>query len=271
MNKDIKEILVGENHSGGSTGQHFVDIHCHCLPGIDDGPATMSESINLCKALAADGIATVIATPHQLGRFSGSNLSAQVRQGIVALNEELKNNNIEISIVPGGDVRVDEMICSLVEDDEILTLADGGKYILLELPHTSFIDIEPLIVELKSAGIESIISHPERHPILPKRPEVLCKWLELSAHFQITASSLLGMFGSRTETKAWQMLSSGIVTIVATDAHDLAGRRPCMKQAYERIEMELGESIARLVCIENPLRVLNGRPIIPVDSARAVS
>ncbi len=245
-------------------GKHqYVDIHCHCLPAVDDGPATMSDALDLCQALFDDDITTVIATPHQLGRFDNCNEAVQIREAVYILNEELKGNDIPLAVMPGGDIRVDERICQLLEADKILTLADGGKYILLELPHQNFIDIEPLLIELSSLGIQTIISHPERHYILAKQPEILRKWLKHSTHLQVTTSSLLGKFGSMASETAWQFLSSGLAVLVATDSHDLNSRRPCMKAAFKRISFKLGHAIARVVCIENPLRVLKGRDIIP--------
>jgi protein-tyrosine phosphatase len=249
-----------------SEQEYYVDIHCHCLPAIDDGPITMSESLSLCRALADDCITDVIATPHQLGRFSDCNEAALVRDQVAALNEELESNGISLNVVPGGDVRVDERICQLIEADKVLTLADGGKYVLLELPHEVFIDVEPLLVELSSLGIQAIISHPERHPIIARRPRVLLKWLEQSAHLQVTSASLLGDFGTMAQKAAWYFLDLGWASFVATDAHDLDGRRPCMKAAFEHISIKLGETVARLVCIENPLRILEGRNIQMIGS-----
>lgn len=244
----------------------FVDIHCHCLPAIDDGPSTKEEAFALCRALIADSISTVAATPHQLGRFSGCNEAAHIREQVSILNEELKNSNIALTVMPGADVRVDERICQLLEADKILTLADGGKYILLELPHDVFIDIEPLLVELASLGVQAIISHPERHSVLMQRPEIIKKWQKLSAHFQVTSGSLIGQFGPAARRAAWNFLTSGWASLVATDSHDVDQRKPCMKAAFERISIELGEDTARLVCIENPLRVIKGQDIIPIES-----
>lgn len=169
----------------------------------------------------------------------------------------------------GGDVRVDERISQLLGADKILTLADGGKYILLELPHQVFIDIEPLLAELASAGLCPIISHPERHPVLAKQPQVLLKWLDHSSYLQITAASLLGGFGSMAEKAAWNLLSSGWACLVATDAHDLKARRPCMTVAFEQISLRLGKSAAQLVCIENPLAVSQGSDIGMLHSVSA--
>jgi len=242
---------------------NYVDIHCHCLPGIDDGPATMPEALALCLALVDDGITTAIATPHQLGRFNSCNGGAIVREKISILNEELKNNGIALTVKPGADVRADERICQLLKDDEVITLADGGKYILLELPHQIFIDIEPLIVELFSLGVQAIISHPERHFVLGNQDEVLFKWLNHSANLQVTAGSLIGQFGPAAQKAAWHLLSSGLACLVATDSHDLNGRRPCMRAAFQCISGRLGDTVARLVCIENPSRVLEGRDVVP--------
>jgi len=245
----------------GPEREHFIDIHCHCLPAIDDGPETLQESITLCRALLKDGITDVIATPHQLGRFSDSNEAADIRAQVAFLNEELESNDIHLRIVPGGDVRVDERICRLIEDDKVLTLADQGKYVLLELPHEIYIDIEPLIIELSAMGIQAIISHPERHPILARQPDLLLKWLDRSAHLQVTCASLLGDFGSGPQRVSWHLLRMGWTSFVATDSHDVSGRRPRMRAAFERISVQLGRAMARLVCIENPLRVLQGKEV----------
>ena len=241
--------------------EKYIDIHCHCLPGIDDGPATFQESISLSKALLHDGITDVVATPHQLGRFSDDNEAEQIREQVTVLNEWLKNNAVHLNVFPGADVRVDERICQLIEADKVLTLADQGKHILLELPHEIFIDIEPLLIELSAMGIQAVISHPERHPVLARQPDRLLKWLDRSAHLQVTCASLLGDFGSGPQKAAWHLLKMGWVSFVATDAHNLSGRRPRMKAAFHQIRTRLGHSMAKLVCIENPIRVLQGEDL----------
>jgi len=243
---------------GAFRNNHYIDIHCHCIPGIDDGPGTLPEGLALCRALVDDGIKTVIATPHQLGRFDCFNDAQKIRESVCSLNEQLKNNGVELTVLPGGDVRVDERICRLLNEDRILTLADGGEYILLELPAEIFIDIEPLLFELSSLGIRAIISHPERHPVLPRRRDILLRWLDNGTFLQITAASLLGDFGPVPKKIAWQLLESGLALLVATDSHNLHSRRPRMDSAFQCISAKLGGSVARLVCIENPLRVLEG-------------
>lgn len=248
------------NNKENQTG--YVDIHCHCLPGLDDGPKYLHESLALCQGLVDDGVSVAVATPHQLGQFDGCNEPEKVRQEVTRLNKELENKNIPLTIMPGGDVRIDERITSLIETDKVQTLADGGKYILLELPSRIFIDIEPLLIELAGRRVQAIVSHPERHFVLCKQYGIIPKWLSRSAHLQITAGSLIGDFGKNAQKAAWKFLSMGWVSFVATDAHNMTGRKPRMEMAYKEICMKLSPEIARMVCIENPIRLIEGREIV---------
>jgi protein-tyrosine phosphatase len=254
---------VSNNHLRRQKSVKFVDIHCHCLAGYDDGPSDITESIALCKALSEDNIAVVIATPHQLGRYEGLNEAQSIRDGVRKLNRILKSQRIPIMVVPGGEVRVDERICQLLEDDKVLTLADSGKYILIELPHQVFIDIEPMLRDLVSIRVKPIISHVERIAALVKEPNILLKWFEHSTSLQITASSLLGGFGIEAERAAWSFLNSGWARLVASDSHDLNSRKPAMRAAYNLITKKLGKDLANQVCIENPLRVVKALDILP--------
>ena len=263
MNSNIIEAEDSplKNHSR----QRFTDIHCHCLPALDDGPDTMAQALSLCRMLAEEGFTTIVATPHQLGRFEDSNEAAMVRESVHGLNETLINGGIPINIVPGGEVRVDERICRLLEADRILTLADGGKYILLELPYQVFIDIEPLLIELASMDIQSVISHAELIAPLSSRPEMVRKWLECSTHLQITAASLVGDFGPEVQKVALSFIESGKATLVATDSHNTNLRKPRMRAAFGLISSRFGEDTANLVCIENPSRIVNGQDIFSVS------
>jgi len=249
----------------GGRRQRFTDIHCHCLPGLDDGPATMVEALALCRMLAEEGFTTVVATPHQLGRFEYSNDAMKVKEAVRSLNNEIRSNSISLKIVPGGEVRVDERICQLLKSDRILTLADSGKYLLLELPYQVYINIEQLLIELASMGIQSVISHAELIAPLVARPEIVCKWHERSTHLQMTAASLVGDLGPEVQKVALSFIESGKATIVATDSHNTKLRRPRMRAAYELISTRFGEDLAKLVCIENPSRIVNGQDILSVS------
>jgi len=233
-----------------------VDIHCHCLPGLDDGPATMSEAVALCRALVADGVTTAVATPHQLGRYDLGNSGPEVRKAVATLRETLANERVPLSVVPGADVRVDERLPALLDTGHVLTLADTGKYVLLELPHETYIDPLPLIRLLAGRGVRPVVSHPERHEHVSKRPQLVVPWLKHGALLQVTSGSLTGDFGPSAERCGWELLNSSAVAFVASDAHGAVRRPPRLSAAIDLIGRRLGRAAAGRLCIDNPARVL---------------
>jgi protein-tyrosine phosphatase len=246
--------------------EKFVDVHCHCLPNVDDGPRSLEESIALCRALIEDNIGLVVATPHQLGRFETDTDAERIGEGVRRLNCELSGRGMDLTVLAGAEVRLDERIGPLLADGKILTLADQGRYILLELPSDVFIDIEPVLHTLAAVGVTAILAHPERNAPLLRHLQTLSRWLECGAHLQLTAASIAGAFGSRAEAAAWELLDRGWVEIVASDAHDTGANRPYMKEAFARIAGQFDRQLARLLCRENPSRVVNGHRLVPACS-----
>ncbi len=246
---------------------NLIDIHCHCIPGLDDGPKTVRDAIGLCNALAEDGIQSVIATPHQLGYFDGRYRSDAIFRGVGRLNEALVENSIPLRVFAGAEVRIDERIPSLLEKGEVLTLAES-RYLLLELPHDVFLNPDPLIPHLLHRGIEPIIAHPERQKTVAASPELADSWLEKGAQLQITAGSLIGTFGALAEKAAWRWLTEGKAAFVATDAHGMqgTGKIPRMSAAIDAIEDRLGSEVVQAVCRDNPLCVLENRSITHVPA-----
>lgn len=240
-----------------------VDVHCHCLPGVDDGPETMDDALDLCDALVEDGITTVVATPHQLGGYDRVNSAASIRAGVAHLTATLAANEIPLEVFPGGDVRVDERLLRLLDEDIVVTVADGQKHILLELPHTIYVDPLSTIAALVERGLQPIMTHPERHRYLSTMHDNVASWVEAGAVVQITAGSLLGDFGPRANEDAWRLVHAGLTSIVATDAHDDQRRPPCLTPALEMLSQELGREAARTICLENPWRVFQGLAVEP--------
>jgi len=241
--------------------ERAVDVHCHCLPAIDDGPEDIESSIELCRALADDGITSVFATPHQLGKYDLDNSAERIRRRIQDLDDALHAEQIPLEVLPGADVRIDERLPRLVSEGEVFTLGDQGMHLLLELPHSTFCEPRPLIERLASEGIQCIMTHPERHRYLGGQIEIAADWVRAGAIIQITAGSLLGDFGRYAFDYGWRLLGSGLASLVATDAHDSHRRPPRMAAAMDVIQQHHGAEVARLVCGENPLRVWRSEAI----------
>ncbi len=238
--------------------EESVDIHCHVLPGMDDGPATTADAVALCRLLAADGITTVMATPHQLGTYEDANHGDRVRAAVAALSAVLAAEGVPLRVLPGGDVRVDDRLTGLLGEGRVLTLGDGGAFILLELPHESLIDLARWWPTWWPLGMTPVLSHPERNGPLARRVDPALPWLAAGMVMQVTAGSLVGQFGPAAERAGWHMVEQGLVAMVATDAHDAKQRPPSMTAAIDAIAARLGHAVARRLCVENPLKVLRG-------------
>jgi protein-tyrosine phosphatase len=240
----------------------FTDVHCHCLPGLDDGPPGRIETLALCRALAADGIETVVATPHQLGRLEGRYDAATIRQGVCDLNDDLRQVGIPLTILPGADVRLDERIPQLVASGDVLTVADRRRHLLLELPHEVFIDPQAILPDLAAMSVTAVITHPERHNYLAHNPRAVERWIEYGTCLQLTAGCFGGGFGRLCQDAAWGFVHAPMPILVATDAHDTSGRSPRMAEAYSLLRQRLGRSVAEILCLENPRRAVEGQDLL---------
>lgn len=240
-----------------------VDMHCHIVPGVDDGPAGMEDAVALARALVRDGISTVIATPHQLGRWEGQNPAANVRAAIGMLQQTLETQKIPLKLLPGAEVRLDAMIPRLLERDIILTLADARRYLLLELPSQVPMDAETVLKHLAGAKVCSILAHAERYDMLQLEPDKAQDWIASGAVLQVNAGAVVGKMGQRSQAVALGWIERGWVSLIATDAHSLNTRRPRMTEAIDLIVARFGEEIAKRLCLENPLKVAKGEAIAP--------
>jgi protein-tyrosine phosphatase len=250
----------------------FFDIHCHLAPGIDDGSKSWDESLSMAQIAERDGIGTIICTPHQLGTYR-HNSGTEIRDLVAELQTALQSAGLELKVLPGADVRIEPDMMSLIRTGEVLTLADGGIFVLLELPHELFFPLDEVLDRLSEQGLIGILSHPERNQGILKRPEVISPLVERGCFMQVTAGSLLGTFGPRCRDFSTWMLEKGLTHFLSTDAHGPKSRRPLMQRAHERAAEILDHDAADLLCCHNPQKVTLGKRdigiVIPITrSAR---
>lgn len=238
----------------------FVDIHCHMLPGIDDGSKSVDESLAMARMAVADGIATVIVTPHQLGAFRQNGGDA-IRRAVAEFRALLSSHAVPLSVLPGADVRIEPDMVELVRAGEVLTLGDHGRHLLLELPHELYFPLEPVLEQLRAAGLVGILSHPERNQGLLQQPQRLAPLVELGCLMQVTAGSVAGTFGPASRAMAEWMLTEGLVHFISTDAHGSRARRPLLSRAFRRATELVGPAAAQRLCCENPAAVAAGREV----------
>lgn len=240
--------------------QGWVDIHCHLVPGIDDGAQDDAELLAMARIAVVEGVDTVIATPHQLGGFR-HNRGDEIRKRVQAVQELLNANRIPLVVLPGADVRIEDKMARLLESGEVLTLGDHGKHVLLELPHEFYSPLEPVLEKLDSLGMVGILSHPERNRGILRQPELVAPLVEAGCLMQVTCGSLAGSFGAECQRVAERFVSQGLVHFLATDAHGSKARRPLFGPAVARAMELVGEQATYLMCRENPRLVALGRDV----------
>ncbi|MFQ5455339.1 MAG: tyrosine-protein phosphatase [Nitrospirota bacterium] len=222
----------------------MIDIHSHILPEIDDGPDSINESIEMCLMALSDGIDTIVATPHiNPGLYNHS--KKLIIEKISELKDRIGDKGLNLSILPGADIRIDPGLLDDIRDTIFLTVNDNNRYIMIELPF----DIIPhgtdsILNSLFSRGIIPIISHPERNIQIQNDFSILRSWKRRGILFQVTAMSITGGFGIEVERCVKRWLKDDLIDIIATDAHSTDKRPPILSHALKIAGEIIGEEKA---------------------------
>ena len=232
----------------------MIDLHCHILPGIDDGAVDIQTSINMAKIAAEDGIETIVATPHiKEIQHSTVKLHTLVQQ----LNTHLVHKNIPVKVLLGGDVFA-LLNPSHLKDYTI----NNSRYILIEFPHNYLpSNSREILFSLAIQGLCPIITHPERNLAIMKKPDLLLDMLYGNVLVQITAGSLTGEFGRDEQACARYLFRKEAVHFIATDAHSTDFRRPVLSNGLKIAGKIIGVERAKKLVWDNPGAVINDQPL----------
>jgi protein-tyrosine phosphatase len=231
----------------------FIDLHCHILPGLDDGPTSVDQSLEMLDIAAADGIAHIFATPHVMaGTYD--NDTDRINEGLDRMRAQLPNGT---RMFTGADVRITPDLPALVSSGLIPTLGNSG-YLLIELPSYSMpLNLEQLVFNLLQKKVIPIITHPERHPFFAERRSLLKSLRSDGALCQVTAMSVTGGFGRQVQEIALDMIDEGLIDFVATDAHNAKRRPPILSKAYREVVRQFDTPTANRLFFTNPQMVLD--------------
>jgi protein-tyrosine phosphatase len=235
----------------------MVDLHCHILFGLDDGPKLLDDSLAMAEDAIADGITHVVATPHCSSQFLFDFANVQAKRDELA--EKLQGR---LKLATGCDFHLNhENLLAIRKHSEPFCI-NQKDYLLVEFNEFSIPPaVDQTLHELQLAGLRPVITHPERNPILRSQPDRLTQWVRLGCFAQITAGSLSGVFGPGAKEDAWSWMTRGLIHFVSSDAHNTARRPLKLRFAYDSIAQQLGEETARALLIENPLAAFNGDPL----------
>ena len=250
----------------------MIDLHCHILPGIDDGPADLSVSLEMARAMVADGVSVVACTPHILpGLYHNS--GPQIRQLVAQFEQVLEEERISLRLVTGADNHIVRAFVASLRSGHLLTLAES-RYVLVEPPrHIPPVRLEDLFFELMTAGYVPVLTHPERLSWTKSHYAAIQRMVRAGVWMQITAGSLAGDFGQSSQYWAERMLEDGNVHILATDAHDAERRPPILGKGRELAARRVGDREAEHLVETRPRKVLANEPVsnMPLPGAAALS
>ncbi|HEV3459723.1 MAG TPA: CpsB/CapC family capsule biosynthesis tyrosine phosphatase [Thermoanaerobaculia bacterium] len=242
----------------------MIDLHCHILPGIDDGPQSLEQAVEMCRLADAAGCEAMVATPHQ----RKSDWWNCDRAQLAALRRKLQEAvGPRPRILGGGEIRVDprllaEMLALREDDAEGPLPLAGSRYLLLEFGSEAGLpEAADLVHELSVAGWRPILAHPEFIHWMAAQPAAVAHLVSLGALAQVTAMSLTGDFGRRAQADASRLIDMGLVHFVASDAHDLKRRPPGLRRAWEVVAARWGEEAARELLAANPGAVIADQPL----------
>jgi protein-tyrosine phosphatase len=234
-----------------------IDLHCHFLPGIDDGPETMEQALDLARAAVADGITHAVLTSHvHPERYPNQRRNLEVATAEFAA--QLAQANIPLQVRMGGEARLCPELIDLVAENQVPFLGEAGGYriLLLEFPHQMIpIGSIRFITSLLKLKIRPVIAHPERNKAIMANIDKVREFTEAGCWLQLTAGSLAGRFGPQAEQAAFALIDAGWNCLAATDAHNLHNRPPWLSEGKEALRLRYGEQVAHNMVYGKPAKI----------------
>ena len=234
----------------------MIDIHCHLLPNVDDGPKTWDKTLAMIAVGMEEGIETFVATPHVLGLNAERDRLLRVR--FRELEERLDAEGLHVKAVLGSEIFY-QFGLEQIRDLESATFGGNGRYFLMELNLASFPPhLEQTLSGLQEMGLSPILAHAERYAKYPGNMKRLRELIYQGVLVQVNSGSLTGRFGRRIRKVSRKLLTENLVHFVATDAHNTTTRPPLIKEAMDVVADLKGADEVQRLFHDNPLRAIRG-------------
>lgn len=238
----------------------MIDIHSHLLPGIDDGAKDLAAALDLARQAVAGGVTHSVLTPHiHHGRWE--NTTTGIRRTMAMFRAALEREGIPLTISCAGEVRIGPEILSMLPNGEIPFLGrwEDKRVMLLEMPHSHILPgTDKIVAWLLKQNVLPMIAHPERNKDVMRKLETLQPLIDLGCLFQVTAGSVAGQFGESAQERAEQLLTMGVVTVLASDAHHVDRRPVNLQEGRQAAARIVGDETAQKLVYDNPLKIVAG-------------
>jgi protein-tyrosine phosphatase len=238
----------------------LVDIHCHLLAGLDDGPRTTADAVAMCRIAYDDGIQMSAATAHQNPRWA-DNDPDRIRTATRELGEALRAAGVPLTVFPCAEVMAEPDTPAAWEAGRLLSLGDRGQYLLLEMPRGQFVELGPTLARLRRSGVRVVLAHPELCPELLEDAGRIEGLIEDGCLVQVSSGSVAEPRSARDESALRDWFRRGVVHLMGSDGHSARRRPPLMAAAYGQVLRWAGRAVADRVCSANGMAVLQGLPL----------
>jgi protein-tyrosine phosphatase len=250
----------------------MIDLHCHILHAMDDGPADLSRSIQLAQNLIHAGYHTVAATPHMVPGTPWMPTVAEIDHRIASLTQAIDNAGLALSIVAGMEIALDSQIPEMLAEDRLMGLG-GSSCLLIELPfHQLPSGWNQLIFTIQSMGYKVLLAHPERCYPLSADWGQIDRLIDSGVLLQVNWGSIMGRYGRTAARTANHLAAHGWITCLASDSHHPDSRYPThIRKAVTSLVAQIGGENLSLITSVNPLRLLNGQKTRPMTTTNGIS
>ncbi len=247
----------------------MIDLHCHILPGIDDGASSLEEAVEMARIAEKDGIQKIVATPHLFrGNFVHPD-SGIIEERREELGEALEGNKIHVEILSGAEVHIVHNLADEIRRNRNALVINRRSYMFIEFPSQHvFSGVKELFFELMSEGIIPIIAHPERNSVFVRNPTFLYELIQAGGLAQANSGSLSGIYGKEAEQAAFHFLEMNLIHFIASDGHNASALAPRIFDARKKAESVIGSEGSKALVEDNPRAVLQDKEIPYLPEAK---
>jgi len=210
----------------------MIDMHTHILPGIDDGPTKMEESINIVEMAIREGLEAIVFTPH-IREEKDWEKAQKIQDVFCELITECESRKYSINMVLGAEILIIPFLAERLKDNESMIIKGKRQYVLIEFPF-GFLPIytDQVLFDLVAVDVIPIIAHPERYLYLNGKENLLAKWGDNGAMYQLNLGSLYGMYGRKVKSFGKKMLTKGFIDFLGSDTHSLYYNNFSLEKAF---------------------------------------
>lgn len=243
----------------------MIDIHCHILPGVDDGADNWAEAVQMARLAWDSGVTGIVTTPHFLGETRSIAAVQRIFERYRQLENVLRQEGVPVALYPGAEILCTPETEALAKKKSLPTLGDTN-YVLTEFYFdTPFTHMDAMLDNIAVCGYIPVIAHPERYEAIIHDPSGIDLWFRKGYVIQLNKGSVLGAFGYQVRNVAQWLLNGGLAHVIASDAHSASRRTPDMTRLRQQLSEICPEAYAQILLEENPSRLIRGENMVPVE------